>query len=261
MQLFSKEYLIEKFKQLAELGWVKNGRFGNHGGIGNTIEDYLGIAENNLPIANAGEWELKTQRATTTSLVTLFHMEPSPRAVRFIPKVLLPTFGWKHQEAGQKYPANEKSFNQTIHALSHSDRGFIVQVDRNERKVMVSFDVSRVAVSHAEWLEQIKAKKADKELDPKPYWGFDDLEHKAGTKLTNCFFVQAEVKTEDKTEYYWYNKVLMLQRFKFEGLLEALETGVILVDLNARTRHNHGTKFRIRQNLISMLYEEVSTIV
>ncbi|MBQ5478723.1 MAG: hypothetical protein IIT66_00730, partial [Acetobacter sp.] len=32
--------------------------------------------ENNLPLPNAAEWELKCQRRQTTSLVTLFHIEP-----------------------------------------------------------------------------------------------------------------------------------------------------------------------------------------
>jgi hypothetical protein len=61
MQLYTKDELIKKLKELAEMGWIPNGRFGNHGGIGNTLEDFLGITETHLPIPNAAEWELKTQ--------------------------------------------------------------------------------------------------------------------------------------------------------------------------------------------------------
>src|SRR4051794_5471357 len=82
------------------MGWVPNIRHGNHGGIGNTLEQLLGIKENNLPIPNAAEWELKAQRIDSSSLTTLFHMEPSPRAMRFVPQILLPTYGWAHQQAG-----------------------------------------------------------------------------------------------------------------------------------------------------------------
>jgi len=99
------------------------------------------------------------------------------------------------------------------------------------------------------------------ELDPQPYWGFDDLEHKAGTKLLNTFYVQAEVKRESKKEFYKYTKVLMLQKFNFDGFLQALEEAKILVDFDARTGHNHGTKFRMRQNALPMLYEKVTTIL
>lgn len=261
MQLYTKDELIKKLKQLSDMGWVPNGRFGNHGGIGNTLEDFLEIEENNLPIPNAAEWELKTQRANTSSLTTLFHIEPSPRAVGFVPKVLLPLYGWPHQESGGKYKDGEMSFRQTIHGLSHSDRGFKVQIDRVAKKVLISFDATKVGERHSEWLKGVEQNVGLGELNPQPYWGFDDLEHKAGTKLLNCFYVQAEVKKEDGKEFYWYNKAQMLQKFRFEGLLEALEKGVMLVDFDARTGHNHGTKFRLRQNHLPLLYEKVSTIV
>ena len=142
MQIYTKDELIKQLKALSEMGWVLNGRFGNHGGIGNTLEDFLGITENNLPIPNAAEWELKTQAKKTTSLTTLFHVEPSPRAIRFVPQVLLPFYGWAHKEAGAKYGGEEVSFRQTISSLLYSDRGFIVKVDREDRKVLISFDVS-----------------------------------------------------------------------------------------------------------------------
>jgi hypothetical protein len=53
----------------------------------------------------------------------------------------------------------------------------------------------------------------------------------------------------------------MLQKFSFEGFLEALEEGNILVDFDARTGHNHGTKFRMRQNCLPLLYEEATVII
>ena len=78
MKIYTKPQLITELKIIAAKGWIENRRHGNQGGIGNTLEDLLGIAENNLPISNAAEWELKSQRINTTSLTTLFHIEPSP---------------------------------------------------------------------------------------------------------------------------------------------------------------------------------------
>ncbi len=261
MIIYTKDLLIQKLKEIAAMGWVKNRRKGNAGGIGNTLEDLLGIKENNLPIPNAVEWELKTQRLATSSLTTLFHMEPSPRAVGFVSQVLLPKYGWGHDEAGSRYSNDEMSFRQTIHGKSASDRGFVVTIDRARRKVLISFDSTKVSDRHAGWLKMVKARVGLHELDPQPYWGFDDLEHKAGTKLLNCFYVQAEVKTERKIEYYRYVKIMMLQKFKFEGFLQAIESANILVDFDARTGHNHGTKFRLRQNSLPLLYEKTTTIL
>jgi hypothetical protein len=144
MKIFTKESLIASLIEIREKGWIPNARSGNAGGIGNTLEDLLGIEENNLPIPNAAEWELKCQRKETTSLTTLFHMEPSPRALKFVPQILLPKYGWAHQLAGDKYSDAEMSFRQTIHGLSRSDRGFKVIVDRNEKKILISFDAGTV---------------------------------------------------------------------------------------------------------------------
>ncbi len=258
---YTKPELIAKLKEISTMGWIPNARRGNAGGIGNTLEDLLGIKENNLPIANTTEWELKAQRLNSTSLTTLFHIEPSPRAIRFVPQVLLPKYGWAHQENGKKYPKGEMSFRQTIHGQSRSDRGFMVVIDRKERKILISFDAGSVDVRHKKWLESVKKRVGLGELSPQPYWGFDDLEHKAGTKLLNAFYVQAEVKTERKKEYYYYTKVMMLQKFSFEGFLKALEEGKIFIDFDARTGHNHGTKFRMRQDCLPMLYEKQTVIL
>ena len=261
MKIYTKESLIQELQEISQRGWIDNARHGNVGGIGNTLEDLLGIAENNLPIPNAAEWELKTQRLNTTSLTTLFHIEPSPRAIKFVPQVLLLKYGWGHQEAGNKYGHEEMSFRQTIHGLSASDRGFMVKIDRTNKKVIISFDSSKIASHHNLWKEAVKIRAGGlDELNPQPYWGFDDLSNKAGTKLLNCFYVQAEVKKEGDREFYKYSRIMMLQKFKFESFLNEIEKGNICVDFDARTGHNHGTKFRMRQNCLPSLYEVTKII-
>ena len=56
-------------------------------------------------------------------------------------------------------------------------------------------------------------------------------------------------------------KITMLQKFSFEGFLKAIEDAKILVDFDARTGHNHGTKFRLRQNHLPMLYAKITPII
>lgn len=259
-KIYTKESLISKLKQIREQGWIANTRPGNSGGVGNTLEDLLGIEENNLPIPNAAEWELKCQRSKTNSLVTLFHMEPSPRAIKFVPKILLPYYGWKHKQAGLKYPETEKSFRQTISCLSRSDRGFTVLIDKANEKILISFDANAVDSRHQNWLEGVSNVIGLNELDPQPYWGFQDLYHKAGTKLYNCFFVLADTKKEKGKEYFSYSKIFQLSQFSLNKFITAIEEGLILIDFDARTGHNHGTKFRIRSKHIIDFYENVIEI-
>ncbi len=260
MEIFTKNQLIKELQRIKESGWIKNARPGNVGGIGNTLEDLLGIEENNLPIPNASEWELKTQRKKTSSLTTLFHMEPSPRALRFVPQIFLLKYGWKHQEAGLKYPQNEMSFRQTIGGNNRSDRGFKVVINRDEQKVLISFNASSVSDKHSDWLKSVEERIGIDELNPQPYWGFNDLFHKAGTKLLNCFYIQAKVKRIEGVEFYHYTDIMMLQNISIDKFLLALEHNDILVDFDARTGHNHGTKFRLRQNKLPDLYDNITII-
>ncbi len=260
MKTYTKDSLIEALQDIRKRGWIENARPGNAGGVGNTLEDLLGIKENNLPIPNAAEWELKCQRSRTTSLTTLFHLEPSPRALRFVPNILLPYYGWKHELAGIQYPSNEMSFRQTIHGLERSDRGFKVEIDRENRKVLISFDADKVDPRHLDWLEAVRNRIGLNELDPQPYWGFDDLNFKAGTKLPNTFYVEAEVMRDGDRELFHYNRILILRGFSVDSFINALSEGNVLVDFDARTGHNHGTKFRLRQNARPKLYSDIQEI-
>lgn len=255
MKTYTKDSLIEALCQIREKGWIESRRPGNDGAIGNTLEDLLGITENNLPIPNAAEWELKAQREGATSLTTLFHMEPSPTACKFVPKILLPCYGWKHQKAGINYPDSEKSFRQTISAKLYSDRGFCVIVDRIQRKIVISFDASHITPRHAEWKNSVEERIGLAELAPQPYWGFDDLFYKLGSKLHNCFYVQAKRKRENKKDFFHYHKIRMLRSLSQDNFIDAIASGLIYVDFDARSGHNHGTKFRIAPSSIPDLYQ------
>lgn len=261
MKVFTKESLIAELTNICNSGWVRSHKNSeNDGSVGNTLEKLLGIPENNLPLPNAAEWELKAQRRGT-SLLTLFHMDPSPRAMQLISKLLLPKYGWP-----LKGYENEKSFRLTIGTLSSNDRGFRVTIDDVMQRVAISFDRNQVGANQYNWLRSVEERVGLGELDPQPYWGFNDLEHKAGTKLKNLFYVLADSKVQDRVEYFWYNGILMLEAFAFEHFLAALRVGTLKIDFDVRSGHgrqsrNHGTKFRIHRNLFPSMYNRVTRIL
>lgn len=248
--------LRKRLQEIKEMGWIKNQRPGNVGGVGNTLEDLLNVAENNCQLPDFGTWELKSQRAETGSLLTLFHCEPKPRKDRIVPKILLPLYGWPHQEAGTVYPANERSFRQTINVISYSDRGFIVNVDRNNEIIFVSFDYRMIDDRHAEWRTFIRNGVGTDDIKPNPYWMFDDITKKLYTKLNNLMYVKAETKHTFGEEYFRYNEFEAYVDPTLERFLQLVETGSIYVDFDARTGHNHGTKFRIRPAAKTDLYQQ-----
>ena len=52
----------------------------------------------------------------------------------------------------------------------------------------------------------------------------------------------------------------MLSKFSIVSFIGAIEQGYVYVDFDARTGHNHGTKFRLRQGNLEQLYEKVESI-
>jgi len=267
MELLSKEKLIQDILEVCRQGWHKSVKrtidTRNDGAVGNTLERLLGIKENNLPIPNAREWELKGQRSHTMSLVTLKHIEPSPKAARIVPNLLLPRYGWKHRQAGKKYPKTEMSFRSTTSAVSATNRGFKIVVDRQQEKVRFVFDASKANARDpdiASWLLSVEDRVGLGPLQPEPYWGFEDLRYTIGSKIRNCFYVVADTKVEHAEEFFLYKELYTLSGFSFEKFITCIEAGAILVDFDARTGHNHGTKFRIRQGRWRDLYNEARKI-
>ncbi len=245
-------YELEKIKSM---GWIKNQRPGNAGGVGNTLEDLLDVAENNLQLPDFGDWELKSQRAETGSLLTLFHSEPKPRNARIVPQILLPLYGWPHQEAGTTYPKNERSFRQTINSNAYSDRGFKVNIDWKAETIYISFDFSSIDERHVEWRDFILNGIGPSDINPNPYWTFEDISTKLKTKLNNLMYVKADTKVIDGCEYFKYNNIEAYIDPTLENFLSLVEDGAIYVDFDARTGHNHGTKFRIRPIRKTDLYQ------
>ena len=193
-------------------------------------------------------------------------MEPSPRAMKVVPEILLQKYGWASAEAGKKYPDDEKSFRGTLNARDFSDRGFKVHVNDKERRVEIMFDSTLIDDRHAEWKQSVLQRAGHlNNFEIVPYWGFDDLFHKAGVKLTNCFYVQADEKWEgkgkNKKNYFLYNYVLKLSQFDQSKFIEAIRAGKVYVDFDARSGHNHGTKFRIRYTDIPHLYKNAEVVL
>jgi len=268
MKLYSKDELVDAMRKVFKEGWHKSVKHTidtrNDGAVGNTLEALLGIKENNLPIPNAREWELKGQRKHSASLVTLKHIEPSPTAAKIVPTVLLPLYGWKHRQAGKKYPDREMSFRSTTSATGFTNRGFRIVVDRGNRKVRFIFDPAQVDISDhdiRDWLSSVRDRVGLRPITPEPYWGFDDLKYAIGTKIMNCFYVVADTKIEKGHEFFRYEKLLILSGFSFDKFLDSMQSGDVLVDFDARTGHNHGTKFRIKQGRWADLYSIVTEAI
>jgi hypothetical protein len=261
MKIYKKESLIEALKEIKKLGWIKTQRPGNDGGVGNTLEDLLEIPENNLAIANTVDWELKTQRRSTSSLVTLFHLDPQPRKpMTVVARHLLPVYGWPHKEAGKKYPKSEMSFRATLSGNRSTDRGFSINVNSIESRVELVFDFNKTEDQHKAWLNKVRKKLGQGSIVPVAFWTFEELQKKCAGKIKNAIFVVADVRKGDKGEEFSYSEIWKLEDFAFNNLLKGIISGKLFVDFDARTGHNHGTKFRMHAKDWPMFFSKVTHV-
>lgn len=264
-EAYTLKDLISKMRSDVFGKWHNEGRSGNDGSAGNTLEDLLGVSENNLKTPDWGEIELKTKSNKSQSLVTLLHREPSPNAS--VPS-LLRSLGWRHQKAGGDYSSDEMSFRSTTRANSFSDRGFAIKLHGN--RVDFVFEPSEVSVAkldktkayntYGDWLADVHSRDLSyKDIFP-VYWERDYLENEIVKKLNNTLFVTHEKRIVDGVKSFKFNTAVLFKEFDSSKIDELFENHALYVDFDARTRHNHGTKFRIDIKNISSLFRRSEII-
>lgn len=81
---------VQRLQKIKSMGYVGTHRQGNTG-VGKTLEDLLGVEENNVPGPNAARIELKSGRKGSPSMLTLFTKSPLPPKAN---SVLLEKYGY-----------------------------------------------------------------------------------------------------------------------------------------------------------------------
>ena len=137
---FSLEELTIRIKEISGK-WHKGVAKGDQG-AGRTLEKLLGVEENNISLPDYGTIEIKSKiikKNEPQGLISLFTKEPLPEAS--VPQ-LIKSMGWKHHNAGKKYPRTEQVFSSTINLELSTNRGFFIDV--TEDKIYIKFDSSKV---------------------------------------------------------------------------------------------------------------------
>ncbi len=127
------EALVKRLRKIKDMGYIKTHRAGNTG-VGKTLEDLLGITENNIPGTNAGMIELKSARKNATSMITLFTKSPLPKRAN---SVLLARFGYASARGN-----NRKELHTTVSAREFNTikgkLGFKIDISADRLNLIVS---------------------------------------------------------------------------------------------------------------------------
>lgn len=94
------------------------------------------------------------------------------------------------------------------------------------------------------------------DIDPNQYWTFADISQKLSTKLNHLMYIKSETRHISGHECFKYNEIEAYIDPTLDRFLVLIEVGAIYVNSDARTGHNHGTKFRIRPAAKTDLYQQ-----
>ncbi len=141
--------LRQLLRELNEVGFVKSERVGPTG-IGYTLEEWLGVSENNLSIPDiGGRVEIKATRSAANNLITLFTFNKSV---------------WQHHQADiiKRWgyideKRNRPALYSTVFALEANPQGLQIHVpndtetvsvvDAKSGEVLASWDLFHIAYS------------------------------------------------------------------------------------------------------------------
>ena len=223
-------YTLEDFKnemdKISEKGWIKTHRSGPTG-IGKTLEDLLGIQENNASEPDFGVYELKSSRSNDSSMLTLFTKSPQPRRIN---RELLKKYGYYSEQ----YEENKEK--KVIHSTLSTTNP--VKISNTGKSLSLVFLENRITI-------------VDNDSDFEAFWDKSELEKVFNRKYKNTLiYVKADSRGTGNDEHFLYKEAFELSGFNYNGLIDLLQKGIVKIDIrigqysDGRT-HDHGTAFRI----------------
>ncbi len=219
--------------QIKEMGYVDSHR-GGPTGIGKTLEDLLGITENNIAGPDFSTYELKSGRKSATSMLTLFTKSPEPKEVN---SILLEVYGYE----SRKERISEKELHVTVDSIKPNSVGLQLTV---EGKRLYIANNPRV----------------------KAYYEDRTLKRVFEAKYHKLVYVLADNQFVGKVEQFWFNEAYLLDGFSFERFSELVREDLLKIDVRIGhypdgRLHDHGTGFRILPKYLPQCFEIIQRIL
>lgn len=150
----------------------------------------------------------------------------------------------------------ERSLRIDIDAAGFSERGFVARIDFASKRTELHFDSTKVpnTTNYQAWLEEVSRRVGLGDLQPVPFWSFDDLEGKIRRKIRNMVYVSIDTSRDGGRQSMRIAKAQLLQDADLSRLLDGITKGWLQIEFNARTHHNHGTGFRTWERFWPNLY-------
>ena len=234
--MITEKGLVKKLKMIKAKGFIKTHR-AHDTGIGKTLEDLLGVKENNLRLPDVGDVELKAKRLDSMSMLTLATKSPEPRGVN---KILFERYKYLDEENCYclHCTACGSKFNPQRFKLNISDEKLILENENN-----------------------IEA-----------YWPISIFDSVLSSKSGKILLVFAETKGERKTssERFHYVEAYLLSELSIKKFKNAIKKDKLKIDIRIGVYrsgkdkgkyHDHGTGLRIDKRNLLELFDKYEKLV
>jgi len=225
----------KKLQDISNLGFIPTERNGPTG-IGYTIEQRLGISENNLPIPDiGGRVEIKSTRVNASNLISLFTFN---RGVWKIPqKDTIAKWGYTDDEGRMSL----------YNTVSISPNSLNLQIK-------ISSVNETISVVHAPTNEELAT------------WDLYHIVGKFMVKFERLLLIHANVRLNQNREEFHYNQASLLTNPSSKAFRKGFESGEVLIDIRMYlkengTVRNHGTGFRIKESRLPILFENSTQLL
>lgn len=215
--IITKNLTITELKRrlnlLKKKGFVSSLRFHNTG-IGHTLEQFLGLTENNVSIPDLGRLELKSQRRESASLITLFTKKPDDE----LNSRLLEKFGYPRDKDGLRV------LHQTVVAQHKNKQGFELRDLGTKLKIL----------KNREYVFSYDKNKLKTLFDKKLGKGV-------------ILVLATSRKNSKGQESFHYQEAFILKDGNFQRFLKRLFYDIRIGRYPNGRPHDHGSAFRIRK--------------
>lgn len=225
--------LKEKLSEIKQMGYVETLRKGNTG-VGYTLEELLGIKENNLQTPDLGEIELKSHRKRTSSRVTMFTFNKGAWKIK--QKEVIEQYGYMDYEKNR--------------LALYSDPGS----KPNNQDLYLKVEEETVRLYHTS--DALIAE-----------WPGEALINAFREKFPALVMVLAKTRTNsNKKEEFWFNEAYFLTEPDQDSLLDLIKTEIVVMSLRMYIRsngtvRNHGTAFRMSERFLDQCFRNRERII
>jgi len=224
---------LEEFKatfpHIRAMAWQRSMRRGPTG-VGHTLEQLLGLTENNIAVPDLGNVELKAHRVNSPSMITLFTF--NRKAWKVKPLEAVRRFGTKD-------------------ANGRIGMYFTMSRTPNSTGLFLEIGIETVAVRHIEGTLIAQ-------------WSLEAIASRFMKKIPGLVFVTAVSEMRGNEEWFRYDRAQLLTGTSGEILRQQLDSGNVLLDLRLHDKitsaRNHGTGFRSTESKLPNLFANIEEI-